>query len=541
MQQYVNDMYAPLAHIPEMTNGNRPNWIATWVDAHDARRLTAYTVLGAYRNNTRRFHLPDSLWVKPTGPHTGVELGNASAENYREYGDTALLIDTARSLLLGSDQIPTLADDAAEAFATWLDEWATKERLTQKLLEGEEHTIGDGDGVYALGWSTSKNRPVLRVIDPGFYFPAPSPGGDVEEFPDTVHIAWEWQDAETTWIRRQTWTLVPLEQPTASRYGQPRTFTCLYRSVDYDRHHLLNDIDVYSPEMARQNHRRIVSTEGDADGWVDLLVDFVPVVHVPNDPATQRLFGRALPLRVAQILDDLANTDTDTSAASQAANPMMFVTGGSPAGLTPGAALGLPDGGSAGFVDTSKNLDALLKFNDALLDRLSVNSRLAQAILGRVQPNDVPSGYALELGFHPARNLMSEMRTVRDEKYPLILKFAMRLAQAYGALPDGETPAASIELGASLPADKPAAIDAVKELLPIHAISTATAVRILTEAGLPIDDAEKEVAAIQQEAFEAAVKLVEATGDVEAARSRLGLPERTPVVTPPADPAPEVE
>lgn len=183
VQQYVNDMYALLAHIPEMTTGNRLNWIATWVDAHDVRRLTAYTVLGAYRNNTRRFHLPDSLWVKPVGPHTGDELGNASAANYREYGDTALFIDAARSLLLGTDQIPTLDAKAGPDFVEWLDQWAATERLTQKLLEGEEHSIGDGDGVYALSWPTAKVRPVLRVNDPGFYFPVPHTVGTSRSSP----------------------------------------------------------------------------------------------------------------------------------------------------------------------------------------------------------------------------------------------------------------------------------------------------------------------------------------------------------------------
>ena len=36
------------------------------------------------------------------------------------------------------------------------------------MLECERNAVKLGDGVYVLGWSSSKNRPVLRVYDPGF-------------------------------------------------------------------------------------------------------------------------------------------------------------------------------------------------------------------------------------------------------------------------------------------------------------------------------------------------------------------------------------
>ena len=139
----------------------------------------------------------------------------------------------------------------------------------------------------------------------------------------------------------------------------------------------------------------------------------------------------------------------------------------------------------------------------------------------------MPSGYALELGFAPAKNLLREMRTVRDEKYPLLLRFAMRLAQVGGVLPAGEVPRATIELGSALPADLPAAIAAVKDLLPIQAISTATAVKMLQTASLPIKNAVAEVESIRKESFEQAYNLVRATGDLNAARKMLGLPPAT--------------
>lgn len=550
MQPYVNDQYAPLAHIPELRD-RVPNATGTWLDAHDTRRLTAYGVLGAYRNNTRRYHLPQSLWV---GKVIDGEVVPGQAEQYREYGDPGLLIDTARALLLGDDQVITFtepepaatsADDGDEPvenpnqdFIDWLNTWAVSERLTQKLLEGEEHAIGDGDSVYTLGWSSAKNRPRLRTYDPGFYFPdtqnyARVEGWEDDEYPSTVHIAWEWEDDDgMKWVRRHTWTLRKTVAPYATKYGSTGEWVCLARVVDYNLAHLSENATVYSPELTPKAGRRPhLSPGSDPDGWLNLGIDFIPVIHVPNDPSTQRTFGRALPLRVAQILDDLGNTDTDTAKASQESVPRLLTTGVDAGGVFgAGGQLAMPTGESASYIDTSRNLTALTAYGDRLLDRLATNTRLAQALLGQVRPDDVPSGYALELGFHPARQLLREMRTVRDEKYPLILKFAMRLAQTAGALRAGETPAATLELGASLPADRSAAVDAVKALLGIGGMSTETAVRVLQEAGFPIDDAAEEVERIRAEAFEKAVQLADATGDTAAARAFLGLEPRT--VTP---------
>lgn len=545
MRDYLQDQYSPLAHIPELARDNRTRAVGvpSWVEDLDARRLTAYRVLSAYRDNNRRFWLPDSQQVGTVTRNGGdVTVEAPAADQVREYGDPGLLVDTARGLLLGDDQTVEYPEDTKGPFKEWLDAWVIKERLTQKLLEGEENTIGDGDGVYVIGWSASKQRPTLRVFDPGFYFPDEQtvvPGWGDDEFPPIVHLAWEWVDQSgVTWIRRQTWRMEHIVSTTAP-WGGRREWTCWYRSVDYRAADRLPNTSVYSPELTRTAARTIL-TDGDTNGWVDMAVDFIPVVHVPNDASTQRMFGKSLLLRVAQILDDVANNDTDLASASQQVAPAVVTTGVAAGGLEggPGAQWGMPTGSSAAFMDTSKNLTALLSFDAHLLERMCINTRLSPSLLGMIKPNEVPSGYALQLGFAPAKQLLREMRTVRDEKYPLILRFAMRLAQAAGVLEGGPTPAATIALGASLPADLPTSIAAVKDLLPVHGISTATAVRILKTAGMPIDDAVAEVKAIQSEWFEQAVKLVEATGDTAAARALLGLPAKDAstlgTVTPPA-------
>ena len=174
---------------------------------------------------------------------------------------------------------------------TWCDEWIVKERLTQKLLESEESRIGDADGVHVLGWSASKARPRLHVFDPGFYFPDTQTsvqGWDDDEFPPIVHLAWEWQgDDGKTWIHRKTWRMAPLEVPVSTPWRSTRSWTCWYREVDYDAYERYANANVYAPELTPRQHRQLLTAPETADGWVDMLVAFIPVVHVPNDPFTQ--------------------------------------------------------------------------------------------------------------------------------------------------------------------------------------------------------------------------------------------------------------
>lgn len=56
-------------------------------------------------------------------------------------------------------------------------------------------------------------------------------------------------------------------------------------------------------------------------------------------------------------------------------------------------------------------------------------------------------------------------------------------------------------------------------------LSLETAVRMLMDAGYPVEDASEEVGRIQARAFEAAARLADATGDNTAVRHFLGLGE----------------
>ena len=82
--------------------------------------------------------------------------------------------------------------------------------------------------------------------------------------------------------------------------------------------------------------------------------------------------------------------------------------------------------------------------------------------------------------------------------------------------------------GSYLPVDLDGVIDRVTKLLAAGAISLRTAVVMLAEAGLPIDDVDEEVERIEARAFELANQLADATGDTEAVREFLGLEPQDP-------------
>lgn len=227
----------------------------------------------------------------------------------RGYGDAALFVDTARSLLLGDEQTLRLPDDAPAEFPTWLEDWAVKERLTQKLLEGEEpaHAARHRPRVLLprprrcrVGRQGVPHDRARRVGVEGRSRPSVDPPPDMDPR--------------------------PLEVPVATAYGETRHTTCWSRPVDYDASDL-DGRDVYSFDLTKSEHRPLLTVDSNEDGWVNLDIDFIPVVHVPNDPSTQRTFRRSLLLRISMLLDDRSGNEADLVAAAQNTNHAVVTTG----------------------------------------------------------------------------------------------------------------------------------------------------------------------------------------------------------------------
>jgi hypothetical protein len=548
-QPFLHDQWAGLTHV--IGAGQLPTLLApgigTWLPKDDRRRLLAYQVLQAYADNVRRHWLPSHMWrAKPVTEADGAESPVAfpQALQYREYGDPQNLIDTARSLVLGDEQrfrVPDAepaknpggelvtpgAGSLPVEVQEYLKRWFEKEKVGQKLVEAENRTITLGDSVLVLHWDGDVKRPRLSGYDPGFYFPHWDAitskeyvqlGWKDADYPPVVHLAWQWTDEkDVEWIRRTTWRMRPLDRPRKMPYrDEPTRWTCWYEQADYDPAKIEGS-DVYSfPKAAA---RFLVPP-------VDLGVDFMPVIGVPNDYPGSNLWGKSILTTVAQILDDIASGDTDLALnAETVASPHLVGKGLTEAPQTGAAGWSnLFAGQDLSLLDTSRTLDALIKQNDRLAQKLARNTRLGQVLLGMVAPDQVPSGYSMRLGFASVEALEREMTAVRRAKYDLLGKMVASFASANQLIPAGPLPAIQMVLGKGLPADRAATLQEVGDLLTKGAISTLTAVMMLMEAGVPIDDAQAEVQRIQSERTEIAVGIVEATGNVEAAAKYLGVP-----------------
>lgn len=602
--QLIFDAWTPMDFKRQFGNRKRASAAfgfnpPTWIRLEDQRRTMSYAILRAYTDNAAREFM---------STHHRSEV-----DARREYGDAALLVNTVLAALMGEDQqIVTegaeeadldeeksatdadagTADKTAEqakakaalALQDWLRQWAKDERLALKMLETERRAINLGDGVYVLGWDPELGRPRLDVYDPTFYFPVIPDDG--HEFPKKVHLAWEVVDDKTeragrVRIRRLTWELGnirPLSQPgllpralsgatevlragdrrTTDAFGNPSierqypwnddpsTKTCYFSDATWTvqgGHATVTDLTGAEAEYA-------VDAEGNELNQLDIGLDFIPVVHMPNTVAIIEHYGRSVLATVLQILDDISNADTDLSAASATTgHPVLALQGGTVekdghgrAKMTyaPGEILETGEG-KMDVLDTSKSLAALIDYIEFLLKRLSVNSRVAEALLGRIKPSEVPSGVALQLGFGPTEQLVKEMRLVRDEKYPLLLKFAHRIgwaAQEGGQMKDVPVQwvHSEVKMGSFLPQDKAAAVDQVTLLVKDKVISLETGIIILVEAGFPIADAKEEIRRIEHRDFEGAAKLLDATDDQALVHEYLGKKFEEPPPPPPDPP-----
>lgn len=575
-----------------------------WMSDYDRRRLMAYVMLRAYTDNVARVFLTgDDL----TGNGSSAERREFGDPALVVKQTVAALLGQSQQIVVdGADDwqadLPENAtpaeitvNDTARLLAdrqAWLRRWADDERLAIRLLECERNAVGLGDGVYVVAWDPDRRRPTLQVINPGFYFPV-LPDGLSDAYPTRVHLAWELPAAlpgGPRRLRRTTYELGPIEgvrdltlspdglfsrllRRTATgsvvaapgdtvgadgtitrRYpwqapdDPPSTSTCYVTEAEWDLPDLnatvTPDVDLLTAAGARY----LDNAAGQTLDRLDLQIDFLPVVHVPNTPPGGEHYGRSSLSDVLQLLDEISSTDTDESAASGTTGTPPIALSGTQAPrdsrgnvpemtVGPGEVWYLGENGSMSTVDTSPALTALAARGERLLGRLSVNARLPASVLGRQTSGGQESGLHLLLTFGPLTAMVRELRLARGEKYPLLLKFVQRLAMAGAGsprpaglgLPPGEIPRAELTFGSYLPTDEEGAITRVRALHTDGLISAETALVMLQAAGVPIGDVQTELEQIRAQQFEQANLLANATNDQAAVRDYLGL---APAVSP---------
>ncbi|MFG3244216.1 hypothetical protein [Streptomyces sp. NPDC048157] len=566
--------YKPIYSDPSLGMPNRRAFSeahASWVPAADERRLSAYKLLAAYDNNQ--------------AAELAEIRDGASARERREFGDPSMFIETLVSHVMGREQHITApgaeqtdtADEteaaAADRVQELLREWADDELLPMRMLQCERKAVGLGDGVYLLYWDPDKQRPRLRTYDPGFYFPVLPEDGDGADFPERVHLAWELPEDpkrglkarlrrityEMDWIRPATASGVDQQgravrapvtteatPPTpvvgagdqvdaqggiSRQYAwndRPSYRTCYLTDATWELGDLKGAVDVDSLPM----DRAVFASNGAGEvlDHLDLYIDFIPVIHTPNTvPPAEEHWGQSSLAKALQAFDELASTDTDSARASATTGlPMVGISGVTDGrqqyAVGPGAMFTLGENGKLTTVDTSPALRELREHGHDLADRAANVVRLPAVSLGTMDPSKVPSGYALQLSLGPLDSLIAGMRLARAHKDMLLLRFVQRLFIA-GQHPDwaGVTPLpAKLVRGPYTPTDKAAILEQVTTAYQAKVISLETAIRMLAEAGWPIEDAEKEIEQIQARSFEQARLLADALGNPEEVAKFLG-------------------
>lgn len=580
--------YKPVFSDPQGMPNRRvfPEAQAVWVPDADQRRLAAYKLLAAYDNNQAA-----ELAAVMDGP---------GARERREFGDPSMFIDALLAHVLGREQhitVPGAEHDgdgqadpetaAAEKVQDLLRDWAEDELLPMRMQQAERKAVSLGDGVYRLAWDPTKKRVTLRVTDPGFYFPIIGEDDDAGEYPDRVHFAWELSEDPKRGlkqrIRRITFELAPIGPATATgvddtgrravrapltaegpdgeltpvlgrgdvlnpdtggitrQYAwndDPSGITCYLTDATWQIGDLRGDIDVDTLPLGLAQFA--TRSDGEVLDRLDLYIDFIPVLHVPNTvPPAEEHWGQSSLAKVLQVFDELQGSDTDSARASATTGlPMVAISGAgsdrSDYAIGPGAVLKLGQDGHLFTVDTSPALRELREHRHDLADRAATVARLPAVALGTLDPSKVPSGFAMQVSLGPLDSLIGSMRLARDHKYSLLLKMVQRLNLA-GQHPDWagvQVLPAKMVFGPYTPTDKAAVLEQVTAGVD-KVISLETAVQMLIEAGFPIDDARAEIERIQSRQFEKARALADATGDTGAVGNFLGVKLNPDPVAPP--------
>lgn len=484
------DQYAGLNHHLDRYTVNAP-----WIPVGETRRLSAYNILAAYANGT--------AW----------QLSHDSDE-LREYGEPNLLIEQTVSALMGDTQEIQSPDETVQSA---LREWATHDNFLLTLLEAERKTVTLGDAVYLV--EMGDGRPHVSVIDPGFYFPVYE--DTRAQYPSKVHLGWEFQDNDgTVWIKRTTFELRNVDPYNLPWNDKPATVECYVTEAKWRTNGGMLD-------LAPRNAIYTVNSEGVEVRDLPMGIDFIPVIHLPNTVTGADHFGTSVLTPVVQLLDDLYHTDTDaTAAAATTGTPMLAISDPaalpatskrSPLVVEPGAIFSLNQGGKVEAINTAPQLAEIRNRQKDLTARLSRNARIPEVALGGVQ--STASGVALQIQYSPLNALVRSLRLARQPKYALLLKFVQRFLILQGALK--QYAPAQLVFGAFMPKDTETVIKSVVEGVAGKVLTVETGLKMLEAAGVPVSDTEAETLASRD--YAGAVGIVEATGDVDAARAMLGI------------------
>lgn len=535
-----------------------------WLPVREQRRLSAYRFLDSLNKNSSRWYLEDD--------------GTGDRDKLREYGDAQLFGDRIASGVLGdkielvadgadnepadfpplpprpdepesSDPIDQLAYEASRRVwesqsqgiiedwesqwndrnqlietQKWLRSWDKAEHFAAKLYELEaEEVVPLGDGIATFQFDVRANRPTMTLYPPDAYFPVLDDLAD-GAFPKKIHLAWGYVDEDgQEWVRRITYELVEWGSFSVPYQDELAVEMCVisdgrWRIEQFEE----NTIIDLTAQAAEWN----LTSDGEIMNELPLGIDFLPLVHVPNGFAALEHFGRSSFAAGAQVLEQIAQADTDAALASElAGTPQVAVSGTMiPDDLVvrSGTAWQLGDSGRMDVIDQSAALKSLLAYINELQERAERILRVPAGVLGRDAKNEARSGVALIIENFPYEQEIQKLRLTRDAKYRLMLKIVQRIAMVFDAGPS-KVVDAHVAFGSHLPSDLSSTVAHVSALLQAKGISRASGLRLLVESGLDLDDAQRELDRIRSEDTTGALDIANATGSAGTAAKYLGV------------------
>ncbi|MGW2404115.1 hypothetical protein ACWCXK_06255 [Streptomyces sp. NPDC001739] len=175
--------------------------------------------------------------------------------------------------------------------------------------------------------------------------------------------------------------------------NRPSPWTCYLTDAEWELDDLKYADFLYDLPMHKATYQ--VRSDGEVLDRLDLMVDFIPLVHITNSiPTSGEHWGKPTIATVLQALDELSATDTDSSGASATTgSPIIGLAGARlpidratgqplPVKVRAGTVWQLNDNGRMDVLDTTAQLAELRARLDHILDRIAANSRLTAAGLG---------------------------------------------------------------------------------------------------------------------------------------------------------------
>jgi hypothetical protein len=515
-EKKVYDIYAAILNFKRSISVfNRPGIDFYYIPEDHLRRLKAYEILESFYYNYSR----DYRFF----PESGSVSQN---DSILEPGDAAWVCDTIKSKLLGNGAV--IAADLPEELQNvdvetlpaelqslqenilerekMMRSWWKKQNIFLKIDENERKCSYLGDCAYLVEWVTKKENgveigyPDLRTYDPGFVFPFFNCNDESLErngqlVQDRVIIGW--QDISKAIMDNigSDQYFVIFRDIYELRIDKDGNKKC-WRKHGYYKYNSSEEVDIYN--LIDDN-----ILNNDDKQWLDLGIDFMPVVVIPNITVQGHDFGLSNLHFILGMIDAIINTDTDlTKNSEKLGGATVFLAGKNisfaidpttgkpvPVEIQPNTMYALGEGGDANLLDTSAMQKALLDTKDVIEKKLLRNSHITEIGAGVLDIGQI-STLSIKLLMQPLLDLIYPMRDQRNRYYSTIFFYVQRLYQIFGNVEqkkvfDGDIFDFIIKFGNLLPGDEKTRLEEYK--LYEELTDTQTMLQKMKEDGYNID------------------------------------------------------